>query len=77
MAARPGLWGLDWPDGFATLEHEVGQLAAELTALPYERLDTPSPADLPPRPGPRHGDREGWVARAGRCRPKSSGKCGK
>jgi hypothetical protein len=59
MALRPGVLGMDWPEGFAVLEHEVARLAAELAAMPYARLVNAGPQDFPERSGPRFGQRAG------------------
>jgi hypothetical protein len=61
MAVRPGLIGLDWPEGFVALEQYLAGIATELAAMPYERFVTPRQEDFPERPGPRYDGLEGWV----------------
>ena len=61
MAIRPGLLGLNWQEGFELLERHLAGLGRQLAAMPYDRFVKPRSEDFPERPGPRHGDREGWV----------------
>jgi hypothetical protein len=61
LAVARGVFGLDWPEGYAVLERTVAEFAKDVLAMPYTRLVPPHQEDFPERPGPRLGDREGFV----------------
>ena len=61
MAVLPGVYGLDWPEGFAALERYVADQVKEIAALDYGCYLNPTGDTMPHLDGPKFEGQAGFL----------------